>query len=57
MESFNLMTKYEDEVGGLIEPVEDMFDRDKESEDINKISAEMEISIKLNSSSHYSTAI
>ena len=51
------MTKYEDEVGGLIEPVEDMFDRDKESEDINKISAEMEISIKLNSSSHYSTAI
>ena len=50
-------TDYDDEVGGLIEPVVDILDPNKEGEAINEITAEMEISTKLNSSTHYSTAI
>ena len=50
-------TSYEDEVGGLIEPVVDMLDPNEEAEDIDEITGEMEISPESNGSAQYATAI
>lgn len=50
-------TDYEDEVGGVIEPVVDMLDPDNETEDLNEITAEIRASPESTKSNQYSAAV
>ena len=50
-------TDYEDEVGGLIDQVVDMLDPDKETEDLDEITAEIGAIPESNNGNQYSAAV